>query len=82
MSELVADVILDASKLKCPLPVIKAKKCLNTMTGGQLLKVIATDVAAPADFKSFCGMTGHELVMVEERGESGVALWVRCRKTS
>ena len=37
------DRTLDARGLKCPMPIVKAKKELDAMTAGQVLKVIATD---------------------------------------
>ena len=37
------DKELDTSGLNCPLPIIKAKKEINTMESGQILHVISTD---------------------------------------
>lgn len=64
------DVELDVRKLSCPLPILRAKKSLATMSGGQVLKVMATDGGAPRDFADFCGKTGNELLSSsEENGE-------------
>ena len=38
-----ADQDLDARGLNCPLPILRAKKALNTLTTGQTLRIIATD---------------------------------------
>ena len=57
---------IDTSGLNCPLPILKAKKALNEMTTGQVLKVIATDPGAARDFEAFARQTGHELVMQEK----------------
>jgi len=54
--------ILDARGLKCPLPVLRARKALKDVAAGGLLKVLATDPGAPKDFVHFCETTGHELV--------------------
>ncbi len=37
------DQELDARGLNCPLPILRAKKTLNAMSGGQILKIMATD---------------------------------------
>lgn len=69
--------ILDATGLKCPLPVLRARKAMKGVAAGGLLEVKATDPGAVADFKSFCETTGDDLV--EWREEDGVFLF-RIRK--
>jgi tRNA 2-thiouridine synthesizing protein A len=63
-------VILDASGLKCPLPVLKARKAMRDVPAGGVLRVIATDPGAPKDFEHFCKTTGHQLLT--QREEAGV----------
>ena len=63
-----ADMVLDAKGLNCPLPILKTKKALQTMEVGGVLEVLATDPGAVADFKSFCRQTGNELVSSTEEG--------------
>lgn len=53
---------LDARGLKCPLPVLKAKKAMKPLAAGDTLTVIATDPSAPKDFEEFCAATGFALV--------------------
>ncbi len=60
--------ILDASGLRCPLPVLRARKVLSGLEAGALLEIAATDPAAPADFEAFCRETGHELIGIETDG--------------
>ncbi len=60
------DVEVDASGLKCPLPILRAKKALSAMNSGQILKVMATDPSAVKDFRAFCKQTGNELIDTEE----------------
>jgi TusA-related sulfurtransferase len=60
------DKEIDTSGLNCPLPILKAKKALNDMSSGQVLKVIATDPGASRDFEAFAKQTGHELVLQEK----------------
>ena len=61
--------ILDATELRCPLPVLRARKALRDVAPGQLLDVFATDAAAPADFEAFCRESGHSLINIEQVGD-------------
>jgi tRNA 2-thiouridine synthesizing protein A len=56
------DKEVDARGLNCPLPILKAKKALNDMQSGQVLKIVATDPGAVKDFQAFCKQTGNELL--------------------
>ena len=61
-------LILDAVGLKCPLPVLRARKRLRDVPCGELMEVRADDPAAPGDFEAFCRETGHALLGLEENG--------------
>ncbi len=64
------DFELDARGLNCPLPILRTKKALNTMTSGQILRVLATDPGSVRDFQAFAKQTGHALLeMLEASGE-------------
>ena len=56
------DQELDARGLTCPLPILRAKKTLNAMSGGQILKIMATDPGSVKDFEAFAKQTGNELL--------------------
>lgn len=58
---------LDARGLKCPLPVLKARKAMKALAHGDTLEVLASDPSAPQDFRSFCETTGH---LLRESAES------------
>ncbi len=62
------DEELDASGLNCPLPILRAKKALNTMDGGKILRIIATDPGSVKDFEAFSKQTGNELLESKEVG--------------
>jgi len=68
VSDIVFDAELDVRQLVCPLPILRAKKSLSGMSGGQVLKVTATDKETPTDFAVFCRQTGNELLSSETRG--------------
>ena len=63
-----ADQLLDAKGLNCPLLILKAKKALKSMDGGKVLEVQSTDPGSVADFAAFCRTTGNELVEQSEEG--------------
>ena len=71
--------LVDASGLKCPLPVLKARKALQSLTDGDKLRVISTDPASPLDFKHFCNSKGHSLISVKENEESFEFVIVKSR---
>ena len=56
------DKELDARGMKCPLPILKAKKALAEMVSGQVLRVVATDTGSLRDFQAFAMQTGNELL--------------------
>lgn len=60
---------LDATGLRCPLPVLKARKALKALGAGEVLVVRATDPAAVKDFQAFCRETAHDFVDWSEDGE-------------
>jgi len=71
-----ADMEVDASGLKCPLPILRAKKALAQLGGGQVLKVITTDTHASRDFQAFARQTGNTLlaqIQAEDRVEHYLA---------
>lgn len=59
------DKELDARGLNCPLPILRCKKALAELLGGQVLRVTATDPGSIKDFQAFCKQTGHELLANE-----------------
>ena len=60
------DADLDAKGLLCPLPVLKARKRLQALASGQVLRVLADDPAAVIDVPHFCAEAGHELVSTQQ----------------
>jgi tRNA 2-thiouridine synthesizing protein A len=69
-----ADLILDAKGLNCPLPILRAKKALNSLPSGATLEVQATDPGAVKDFEAFCRTTGNELLESRMDGSTYVFL--------
>ncbi len=66
MGEVKVDKTLDVKGLVCPMPVLKTKKALDEIESGQILKVVATDVASKADIPALIERLGHELLQLKE----------------
>lgn len=64
------DETVDATGLACPLPILKAKKALATLSPGQVLRVITTDRGAVRDFQAFCKQTGNLLLAQVDEADS------------
>ena len=62
------DQELDARGLNCPLPILRAKKTLNSMDSGAVLKIVSTDPGSVKDFEAFATQTGNELMSSTEEG--------------
>ena len=61
--------ILDAKGLRCPLPVLKARKAMKDLPAGATLRVLATDPGAIKDFEAFCKTTGYRLISSTQEGD-------------
>lgn len=77
MTENHSENTLDLSGLLCPLPVLKARKRLEGMAAGAVLKVIATDPMSAIDMPHFCNEQGHELL---DQRQDGPVLIFRIRR--
>lgn len=63
-------LILDTKGLRCPLPVLRARRALKDVVAGETLTVLSTDPGSVKDFEAFCDATGCELL--SSREEAGV----------
>ena len=57
-----ADQELDLRGLRCPLPVMRVKKKLQTMSSGQTLRILASDPGSIPDFKAYVKSSGDTLI--------------------
>lgn len=62
-------LILDATGLFCPEPVMMLHNKIREIAVGQVLEVLATDPSTQRDVPKFCAFLGHELILAEERGD-------------
>ena len=61
--------LLDAKGLRCPLPVLKARKALKDLPVGSILRVLATDPGAIKDFEAFCKTASYRLLGATQAGD-------------
>jgi len=63
-----ADLVIDAKGLSCPMPIVRAKKGIDGLESGQIMKLESTDNGSLNDFRSWVKQTDHELLDVQEEG--------------
>jgi tRNA 2-thiouridine synthesizing protein A len=56
-----SETVLDLRGLRCPQPVLRAKKALNAMPLGSVLVLQCTDPMTVIDVPHFVRQTGNEL---------------------
>ncbi|MDR1855297.1 MAG: sulfurtransferase TusA family protein [Azoarcus sp.] len=71
------DKEVDARGLNCPLPILRLKKALAELQGGQVVRVLATDPSSVKDFEAFVRQTGHELVQQAQQPDRTYEFYVR-----
>ena len=67
MSEYTFDQELDCRGLLCPLPIVKTKQLMDTMSPGQVLKLQSTDKGSVNDVQAWTRQTGNELMSSFEK---------------
>lgn len=55
-------IVVDVRGLKCPLPVLKAERRMQSFAAGSRFMIIATDPLAAVDIPHFCTEKGHTLL--------------------
>ena len=56
------EIVLDTSGTECPIPVLKARKLAQELKNSIVIKIIATDPLAIADFEHYCTQSGYEFL--------------------
>ena len=55
-------LVVDATHLSCPMPLLKLKLGLNQLASGEIIKLIATDAGSQRDIPAFAKLAGHNLL--------------------
>tara|TARA_S200000501_G_C20405873_1_gene561321 strand:- start:120 stop:365 length:246 start_codon:yes stop_codon:yes gene_type:complete len=56
------DIEIDATGLLCPLPVLKLRKRMTSLSSGTIIKILTDDPAALIDIPHFCNENNHLLL--------------------
>ena len=67
---------LDARRLLCPMPVIKAQERIAQLQPGDTLEVRCTDPGALNDIPAWCRVHGHE-ILATSSDDTGVVITIR-----
>lgn len=60
---------LDARRLLCPMPVIRAQDAIARLNNGDIIKVICTDPGALNDVPAWCRINGHKVLETSENDD-------------
>ena len=75
------DQSLDVKGAKCPMPLVKSRKTINTLPVGSVLQVVATDRGSVADFQGWTKTAKNvELLEQETVEENSQSLYVHYLK--
>ena len=58
--------IVDARGLDCPLPLLKLKLAMKTMSKTERIKILTSDETSRRDFQSFCNLSENSLLSLEQ----------------
>ena len=61
------EIELDTSGTECPIPVLKARKLCQSLSKGLIIKVIATDPLAEADFQHYCEQSNYNFLSSKKK---------------
>jgi tRNA 2-thiouridine synthesizing protein A len=73
-----ADTLVDARGLSCPMPIVKTAQVVKALVSGQTVEVWATDPGSVKDFAAWSKATGNPIVTQVVDG--GVYRFVLARK--
>ena len=61
------ELVIDTSGTECPIPipVLKARKLASELDKDTIIKIIATDPLAEADFEHYCDQSNFEYLSCE-----------------
>ncbi|MDD2210234.1 MAG: FAD-dependent oxidoreductase [Candidatus Cloacimonetes bacterium] len=67
-------VVVDASGLQCPGPIMRLKNEIDRLSDGDILKITASDPGFAKDVPAWCNMTENKLLSVNIEGKKIVAM--------
>jgi len=65
---------LDARRMFCPMPVIRAQDKINELEAGDTLEVVSTDPGALNDIPAWCRINGHKVIETKEKDDEVIVI--------
>ncbi len=65
---------LDCIGLYCPMPILETKQEMDKLAIGEILEVLADDLAAEEDLKAWAKRTGQKILKIEKTDEGLIFL--------
>ncbi|NUE03951.1 sulfurtransferase TusA family protein [Halorubraceae archaeon YAN] len=62
---------LDVKGLSCPMPIVKTKQAIDSLSAGDVLEVVSTDSGSMSDIRGWADGTGGVELLDQEEGEDG-----------
>lgn len=70
MTLITHDIVVDATEEDCPMPTIHAKNALDSMTSGQVLKIVASKEGSVRNIRTLVASHPYELISVSKVNET------------
>ena len=70
------EITLDTSGTECPIPVLKARKLASELSKDTIIRIIATDPLAEADFEHYCNQSNYEYLSCEKNKDKIVIRYI------
>jgi tRNA 2-thiouridine synthesizing protein A len=70
------DILLDATDEDCPMPMVHSKNALDTMSSGQILKLISNKVGSVNNIRTLVANNPYELLS-EYKSEDGFVFLIQ-----
>lgn len=67
------DVLVDARRLLCPLPVIRLQQAIKALPSGSIVRVTATDPGVQNDIPAWCRVHKKNLLSMEQVANEFIA---------
>lgn len=61
--------VLDVKGMSCPMPIVRTKKEMDTLSLGDILEVQVTDKGALADMPAWANAAGHTILEKKEEAD-------------
>ena len=62
----IKEIELNTCGTECPIPVLKARKLCQSLSKGNIVKIIATDPLAEADFRHYCDQSNYTFIDIKK----------------